>query len=307
MLHTAKPDHVGKAIVWLLLGVAGGLGLDLCAKELLQSYSLQEFVLLRSAIGVTIFLVLAPRVFGGFRMLRTARWKWHLLRTMLAVGAMYGFFYGLAKMPLVNALTLGFTAPLMVTALSVPFLGEQVGWRRWLAVSIGFVGTVIMLRPGSGEFSFATVAILIAAFCYACQAITARYLATESMLSLAVYVVVGPLLVASILISEDDWTTPDTKGWVLMAGAAMCSVIAWVGFINGYRRSSPAILAPFEYAALIGGAIAGYLIWDEIPDRWVLLGATIIIGSGLYVVYREVGVNRQTSPATNPAICDGET
>ena len=203
---------------------------------------------------------------------------------------MYGFFYGLAKMPLVNALTLGFTAPLMVTALSVPFLKEHVGWRRWAAVSVGFVGTLIMLRPGSGEFSMASAAILVAAFCYACQAITARHLASESILSLAVYIVAGPLLVSGFLMQEGGWIAPDTKGWLLLAGAGGCSVIAWVGFINGYRGSSPAILAPFEYAALIGGAIAGYLIWDEVPDRWVIVGASTIIASGLYVVYREVGL-----------------
>ena len=286
----SQQDHLGRAISWLLLGVVGGLSLDLCAKEILQTYSLQEFVLMRSIFGLAIFLALAPRLFGGIRMLRTKRWMWHLLRTVLACGAMFGFFYGLSKMPLVNALTLGFTAPLMVTALSVPFLGEHVGWRRWAAVIVGFIGTLIILRPGSGDFSLASVAILIAAFCYACQAITARYLTTESMLSLSVYVVVGPLLVASILIDGADWLTPDTKGWVLFVAAGACSVIAWVGYINGYRGSSPAILAPFEYAALIGGAIAGYLIWDEIPDRWVLVGATIIITSGLYVVYREVGL-----------------
>lgn len=296
MLHTTQPDHVGKAIVWLLLGVTGGLGLDLCAKEILQTYSLQEFVLMRSAFGVLIFLALAPRFFGGFRMLKTRLWKWHLLRTALAVGAMYGFFYGLSKMPLVNALTLGFTAPLMVTALSVPFLGEQVGWRRWLAVSVGFLGTLVMLRPGNGEFTFASIAILIAAFCYACQAITARHLKSESMLSLAVYVVVGPLIIASLLISSDNWITPDFKGWTLMATAGACSAVAWVGFINGYRGSSPAILAPFEYVALIGGAVAGYLIWDEIPDRFVVIGAMIIIGSGLYVVYREVVINEKGGP-----------
>jgi len=196
-------------------------------------------------------------------------------------------------MPLVNALTLGFTAPLMVTALSVPFLGEHVGWRRWAAVLVGFIGTLIILRPGGGEFSFASVAILIAAFCYACQAITARYLVTESMLSLSVYVVAGPLLIASMLITDGDWLMPDTKGWVLLTTAAACSVIAWVGYINGYRGSSPAILAPFEYAALIGGTIAGYLIWGEVPDRWVLLGAAIIITSGLYVVYREIGLQTE--------------
>ena len=278
-----------------MIGVTGGLGLDLCAKELLQTYSLQEFVLMRSIIGVIIFLSLAPRLFGGFRMLETRRWKWHVLRSALAAGAMFGFFYGLARMPLVNALTLGFTAPLMVTALSMPFLGEHVGWRRWMAVIVGFAGTLIMLRPGSGDFTFASVAILIAAFCYACQAITARYLTTESMLSLSVYVMAGPMIIAIGTMSGDVWLTPDKKGWLLFIGAGICSVIAWVGFIRGYRGSSPALLAPFEYTALIGGALAGYLIWGEVPDRWVVAGGATIMASGLYVVYREIGL-RQTPP-----------
>jgi drug/metabolite transporter (DMT)-like permease len=290
--HTPQQDHVGRAIAWLLIGVTGGLGLDLCAKELLQTYSLQEFVLMRSVFGVVIFLSLASRLFGGFRMLQTRRWKWHLLRTVLASGAMFGFFYGLSKMPLVNALTLGFTAPLMMTALSVPFLGEYVGWRRWAAVVVGFIGTLIMLRPGSGDFTFASVAILIAAFCYACQAISARYLTTESMLSLSVYVVAGPMIIATGLMNGDNWLAPDRKGWLLFICAGICSVVAWVGFIKGYRGSSPAILAPFEYIALIGGATAGYLIWDEVPDRWVLAGAVTIIASGLYVVYREIGLRQ---------------
>ena len=295
MHQLPQEDHFGRAIAWLLIGVTGGLGLDLCAKELLQTYSLQEFVLMRSIIGVIIFLSLAPRLFGGFRMLETRRWKWHVLRSALAAGAMFGFFYGLARMPLVNALTLGFTAPLMVTALSMPFLGEHVGWRRWMAVIVGFAGTLIMLRPGSGDFTFASVAILIAAFCYACQAITARYLTTESMLSLSVYVMAGPMIIAIGTMSGDVWLTPDKKGWLLFIGAGICSVIAWVGFIRGYRGSSPALLAPFEYTALIGGAIAGYLIWGEVPDRWVVAGGATIMASGLYVVYREIGL-RQTPP-----------
>ena len=295
MHQLPQEDHFGRAIAWLLIGVTGGLGLDLCAKELLQTYSLQEFVLMRSIIGVIIFLSLAPRLFGGFRMLETRRWKWHVLRSALAAGAMFGFFYGLARMPLVNALTLGFTAPLMVTALSMPFLGEHVGWRRWMAVIVGFAGTLIMLRPGSGDFTFASVAILIAAFCYACQAITARYLTTESMLSLSVYVMAGPMIIAIGTMSGDVWLTPDKKGWLLFIGAGICSVIAWVGFIRGYRGSSPALLAPFEYTALIGGALAGYLIWGEVPDRWVVAGGATIMASGLYVVYREIGL-RQTPP-----------
>jgi drug/metabolite transporter (DMT)-like permease len=203
---------------------------------------------------------------------------------------MFGFFYGLSRMPLVDALTLGFTAPLMVTALSVPLLGEHVGWRRWIAVTVGFVGVLIILRPGGGDVSFASIAVLFAAFCYACMAITARKLSTtESSYALSVYVIAGPMIVSLSLLGEGSWQVPDLDGWLLFLGAGACSVIAWIGIIGGYRRASPAMLAPFEYTALIGGAVAGYLIWDEIPDRWVVFGATVIIASGLFVVYREIG------------------
>lgn len=284
-------DANGRAIAFLLLGVAGGLGLDLCAKEILQSYSLEQFVFLRSLIGVAIFLLLA-RQFGGAANLKTRRWQWHLLRTSLAVGAMFGFFHGLSRMPLVDALTLGFTAPLMVTALSVPILGEPVGWRRWLAVSAGFAGVLLILRPGAEAVTFAHLAVLFAAFCYACLAITARKLAsTESSYSMSVYVVAGPLLVSAVSLGQAGWQPPTPMGWALFTLAGSCSVIAWIGIIGGYRRASPAMLAPFEYVALIGGAIAGYLIWGEVPDRWVLAGGIIIIGSGLFVAYREIGNN----------------
>lgn len=289
MVQENHTDSVAAAVAWLLLGVAGGLGLDLCAKELLRSYSLEQFVFLRSVVGLAIFLLLA-RQFGGFQSLYTHRWRWHLLRTILASGAMFGFFYGLSRMPLVDALTLGFTAPLIVTALSVPCLGEHVGWRRWLAVMFGFGGVLIVLRPGSGLFSPAAVAVLIAAFCYACLAITARHLGrTESSFALSVYVVVGPMLISALLSPGAEWSPPDTTGWTLFILAGACSVTAWIGIIGGYRRASPAILAPFEYTALIGGAVAGYYLWDEVPDRWVVVGAMIIIASGLFVVYREIG------------------
>jgi len=289
MKSEVDQDSPGKAIAFLLLGVAGGLGLDLSAKEILASYSLEQFVFLRSVIGIALFMLLA-RQFGGLSNLRTSRWLWHLARTCFAVGAMFGFFYGLARMPLVNALTLGFTAPLMVTALSVPILGEHVGWRRWTAVVIGFLGVLIILRPGQQQVSLAHSAVLFAAFCYACLAITARKLSnTENSYSLSVYVTSGPLLVSLTMLGRGNWQSPDLNGWILFGLAGACSVIAWIGIIGGYRRASPAMLAPFEYTALIGGAIAGYVIWNEVPDRWVVAGATVIIVSGLFVVYREIG------------------
>lgn len=286
MVKFSPEDHVAKAVAWTLLGVAGGLSLDLFAKELLRTYSLQQFILLRSLIAIVLLLSIAPR-FGGLRSLRTDHAGWHLLRAILAIGAMFGFFYGLAKMPLVNAFTLGYTAPLMMTALSAIFLNEPVGWRRWAAVAMGFTGALIMLRPGGGEITLASIAVLIAAFCYACQAITARKLThTESTLSLSFYIVLGPMFVALFVIDSTSWLNPDVMGWALLVGAGVSSVLAWIGLVNGYRAASPALLAPLEYTALIGGAIAAYVIWDEVPDRWVVAGALIIIASGLFVVYR---------------------
>jgi drug/metabolite transporter (DMT)-like permease len=208
---------------------------------------------------------------------------------------MFGFFFGLARMPLVNALTIAFMAPLIVTALSVPLLGEHVGWRRWLAVIAGFIGVVIVLRPGEGMFTPAAIAVIIAAFCWAGLAVTARKLAaTESSYSLSVYITAGPLIVSTFVL-PGNYLKPTADAWVLFILAGLCSAIAWVGIVGGYRRAPPVVLAPFEYSALIGAAIAGYLIWGEVPDRWVMTGGLVIIASGIYIVYREVGevtVNR---------------
>jgi drug/metabolite transporter (DMT)-like permease len=178
MIQKSHRDQVGKAMSWIMLGVTGGLLLDLFAKELLQTYSLLQFVFLRSLIAFSILLAIAPR-FGGFTSLRTKNIAWHVLRTLLAIGAMFGFFYGLSEMPLVNAFTLGYTALLMVTALSAVFLHGPVGLRRWTAVFVGFIGVLVMLRPDGSEPSLAAIAVLIAAFCYACQAIIARKRATR--------------------------------------------------------------------------------------------------------------------------------
>jgi len=289
MVKEFREDAAGRAVGFLLFGVMAGLGLDLAAKGLLGTYPLAQFVFLRSLIGLSIFVLIA-RQFGGLRTLITRRWPWHLLRTLLAMGTMFGFFYGLSRMPLVDALTLGFTAPLMVTALSVPLLGEHVGWRRWTAVIAGFLGVLIILRPGGGDLSLASLTVLLAAFCYACLAISARHLAdTENAFSLSVYVIIGPMLASGVLLYRGNWFAPDATGWLLFGVAGACSVAAWIGIVNAYRRASPALLAPFEYTALIAGAAAGYLIWDEVPDRWIVAGALIIIASGLFVVYREVG------------------
>ena len=288
MKHDRPQDSNATAVAYLLFGITSGLGLDIVAKWLLASYSLPQFVFLRSVFGLLIFLMIAKPM-GGLGQLATKRWRWHLLRTLLASGAMFGFFYALSQIPLVSALTLAFTAPLMVTALAAVFLSEHIGWRRWLAVFIGFAGVLIVMRPGSDLVTPAALVVIAAAFFYACLAITARRLAdTESSFALSVYVIIGPLLISGSLLSQ-DWRPPSAGDWWLFALAGLCSAGAWIGIVGGYRRASPALLAPLEYTPLIGAAIAGYLIWGEVPDRWVIIGGLVIICSGLFVVYRDLG------------------
>jgi drug/metabolite transporter (DMT)-like permease len=138
-------------------------------------------------------------------------------------------------------------------------------------------------------FTPAAIGVIVAAFCWAGLAVTARKLAaTESSYSLSFYIMGGPLLVSAFIL-PGNFVSPDAAGWLLFILAGICSAIAWVGVVGGYRRAPPVVLAPFEYTALIGAAIAGYLIWDEVPDRWVVAGGAIIIASGIYIFFREIG------------------
>ena len=140
-----------------------------------------------------------------------------------------------------------------------------------------------------GMLTLAALGILLAAACYAGLAISARMLAgTESTLSLAVYVIAGPLLASSIML-PGNFSPPTFNGWLFFVLAGLASAVAWVGIIGGYRRAPPSLLAPFEYTALIGAAVAGYFIWGEVPDEWVIAGGAVIMGSGLFIVHREVG------------------
>ena len=285
---SAQENNFPSAVRFLMLGVVASLTVDVVAKWLLADYTLDQFIFLRSIFGIFTFLSIS-HWFGGLKTLKTNRWNWHLSRTALSGIAIFCFFYGISQMPLVDVLTLAFVAPIIVTALSVPMLGEHVGIKRWIAVTIGFFGVIVTLRPGLGIFSFASVAVLISAVSYALLAITARKLSnTESTFSMSLYGMLGPLIISSLNVSK-GFITPTVFDWFLFVLAGLGSAGAWLGITVAYSRTSPSILAPFEYTALIGAATAGYFIWDEIPDQWVIFGGMIIIGSGLYIVHRETG------------------
>lgn len=287
-------DRPGRAAGLLTLGILSGVALDICGKWLLETYPLAQFVFLRSVFGAAVLLLIAP-IFGGKQALTTQRLGWHLLRSLLATGAMFGFFYGVANIRLVDALTISFVAPIITTVLAGVLLGDAIGWRRTVAIVIGFIGVLIVLRPGSGVISLASIAVLASAFFYACLAITARHLAgTENSFALSLYVLIGPLIVGGLL-APTDWQTPTNAHWGLFVLAGALSVGAWLGIVGAYRLTSPAVLAPLEYTALIWAALGGYLIWNEVPDRWVYVGGAVIVSSGLFIGYREMGRRRASA------------
>ena len=287
-------DKFGLALSYLLLGEFSGLALDISAKYILQQYSLVQFIFVRSLIATLIFLLICPW-YGGLSSIKTKKWKWHLLRAFLSIVAMFGFFYGISRMPLVNAVTIVYIAPIIVTALSSSLLNEKVGWLRWIAVIAGFSGALIILRPGAGSNIEASLAVFASAIAFALLAITARKMAkTESVIAMSVYVLIGPMI-ASVFFLPNNYISPNGLDWCIFLFAGIASVFTWIGYINAYKRYSPVSLAPFEYLALIGAAIAGYYLWNEVPDKFVLIGASIIIGSGIFIARREIGKSYSSS------------
>lgn len=278
---------------------------DSMIKWLSPHYPLHEIVLIRSLVAliITLFIV---RLEGGLRILRTRRPVLHFTRGFLIVIANMAFFLGLASMPLADATALLFVAPLIITVLSVPLLGEQVGLRRWLAVVAGLAGVVVMLRPGFGVVSLAAALPLVAALAYAfMQMLTRRLGVTEKAAALAFYIQLTFIIVsASIGLAVGDgrygdvenaslafffraWAWPSADDALLMV---LCgSLVAVGGYLisQAYRSAQAAVVAPFEYAALPLAVFWGYQLFGDLPDAITFLGIALIVGGGLFVFYRE--------------------
>ena len=302
MVQEYQDEPVGKAVSLLLFGVTGGLGLDLCAKGLLANYPLEQFVFLRSLIGLGLFLLLAGR-FGGLKSLATRQWHWHLLRTLMATGAMFGFFYGLSKMPLIDALTLSFTAPLIVTALSVPMLGEHVGWRRWTAVITGFLGVLLILRPGTEAFTWFTLLPVLGGLFYALSALVTRSkcratppvtLAVSLNIALVVMGAVASAVLfiwnpapANVAVSPfllGSWQVFGLLEWGVVAMLAALMVGNSLVVSAAYQSAPPVIIATFDYNYLIFMTAFGLILFSEIPDRQTIIGMLMIVCAGMMVV-----------------------
>lgn len=286
---TAARASPRRAILFILMAALLFALAACCVKALEGGVPVAQVVLFRSVFALPVLLPLLSQA-GGWPALRTANPMGHVWRSMFGLVGMGGAFYGYATMPLATVTALGFTMPLFLTLLAVPLLGERVGWRRGSAVLVGFLGVLLMVRPTSGEAAaiLPSLIVLVAALAWAMSMITIRRMgaAGESGVSIVLWFAFGSALVA-LLVSLPVWVWPSAWQWLLLLGIGVISALAQLLMTDAYRSGEPTLLAPFEYSGIIWTTLLGALIWAEAPDGWDGLGIFILVGSGLYIWWRE--------------------
>ncbi|MFS8064225.1 MAG: DMT family transporter [Luteimonas sp.] len=276
-----------RAIVLMLLCVGVFSLMDAGLKTLSTRYPPFQVAALRGASSLPWLLAWALATVGIAPLLRV-RWSLHLLRGGIGIAMMGAFVYALRTLPLSTAYSIFFVAPLLITALSVPFLGEQVGPRRWIAIGFGLVGVLVVLRPTTqGMFTSAGLAVLLAALGYSVSAITVRVLArTDSTQAMVVWLMLLMALGAGLL-AIPHWTPiRAADGWLII-GIGIAGALGQYAITEAFRLGEASLLAPLEYTALVWGVLLDATLWGVLPDAVTWAGAAIIIASGLYLLRRE--------------------
>lgn len=309
-MTAASDNNPSSAIAFIILAMTCISINDMLIKLLSDGYPLHQMILVRSAIAIFFSLIIL-QFEGGFGLLRTDRIWLHLLRGLCIVGANMAFFAAIAVIPLADATALFFVAPLFITILAGPLLGERVGAYQLGAVTFGFLGVLIMLRPGGLGAQSAPdwriiLLLIAAAFSYACMQILTRKLGIASKASaLAVYLQ-GTFIVVSLIfwaIAGDGrfvvglenksmifllraWTWPSGDDRLLFLLLGGVSAVISYALSQAYRLADAAMIAPFEYTALPLSIFWGWVMFGHFPDRWALLGIAMIASAGIYVFLR---------------------
>lgn len=276
-----------RGIVLMLLAMAALSLMDATMKELSVRYPSIQVAALRGLVSLPFVI---GWVWWRERSLLTlvrVRWPWHLARGVLAVLMLTSFIYAISGMPLSEAYTLFFVAPLMITALSVPLLKEHVGLRRWLAILAGFAGVLIVLRPGFVELDLTAVAVLVGATCYALNAISVRILGRTDSTAAMSFWFIAMVAVGAGLLALPGWQPVLLGDAWWLAGMGVTGALGQLLITEAFRSAPVSVVAPFEYSTLFWGLLLDLLIWGELPGPLVYAGALVIVGSGLYLIYRE--------------------
>lgn len=287
MTATSTPDEkVGYGIACIIAGMLFVSVGDALIKWLGHGgYAATQIAFFRYLFGLGPVLFMIWR--NGAFSLRTGRPLLHAMRVALIFATSISFYTGLRHLPLTEAIAVTFTAPLFVTALSWPLLGERVGPRRWLAVAAGFVGAAIMLRPGTAAFRPEATFVLVAAVFFAlAMLLTRKMSSTETNTAIFAYSTLGAWL-ASVPFAFVEWKPVETADlWNFIALGLVGGVGSYL-IIVAYRHAPAALVASFDYTTLIWASVFGWVLWSETPDAMVWTGAAVIVAAGLYIIRRE--------------------
>ncbi|HEY0766445.1 MAG TPA: DMT family transporter [Steroidobacteraceae bacterium] len=280
-------DRRLRAIAFMIAAVAAFSGMDALLKLLAAHYPPMEVAVLRGAASLP-FMLLPLLLSGRWRDLKPRRFPMHMLRGALSVVVLGGFIYAVRVLSLANAYAVFLSAPLIVTALSVPLLKERTDARNWIAILLGLVGVLTMLRPdASGLVSWGALAALISAIAYALSAIAVRVLTrTDSTASVVVWTV-SLMTVFAAVIAAPDWVALErVHGRWLLALGGLAAIGSYL-LTEAFRSAPPSVVAPFEYSALLWGIAIDRVVWHVLPSMRVCLGGSMVIASGLYLIWRE--------------------
>jgi drug/metabolite transporter (DMT)-like permease len=274
----------GRGILLMLATMVLFVAADTTAKYLTQSYPVAQIVWARFVFQfVVVAICLGP---GALTAVRTQCPKLQIARSVLQIGSTVTFFIAVSLLPLATAITINFLQPLLITALSVPLLGERVGPRRWAAVACGFLGVVVIVRPGAA-IEWAAVLPLVTATFSALHNLATRVVARIDPLQTTLFysAVLGTLVSSAMM--PFVWQAPDLVGWILLALVGFLAGLGHLLMVQATVIAPVSLLAPFNYTQLVWATAFGYAVFGDLLDGWTLIGALIIVGSGLYVFHRE--------------------
>ena len=271
---------------------------DVLAKLLRPSLPASEIAWMRYVVFAAFAAALAAR--NGFAGLRPRRPGLQALRGLALLGSAILFITGLSHLPVAEATAIFFVAPAFITALSIPFLGEAVGVRRWAAVLAGLLGVLIVIRPGAGAVQIGAVFPLCSALCWAVTVVITRRMGATDRAETTLFwsALTGLLVLTAMAPFGFVPPTPGQVGIALTLG--VCSSVGQYLVVLAYRRVSASVLAPFSYAQILSSTALGVLAFGAVPDRMTVLGAAIVVLSGLYTAHRErVRARERTAAASD--------
>jgi drug/metabolite transporter (DMT)-like permease len=276
-----------RGILAMLAAVTTFSVMDVMLKRLVEHYPAMQVAFLRGASSLPLLLA-ANAAFGSWRELRPKRWSLHVLRGFLSVALLWFFVYAVSQLSLGDTYAIFMSAPLLITALSVPMLGERVGLPQWLAVLAGLVGVLIVLKPsGTGLVTLGGLAALASAFGYALNAITIRIITRTDSSAATVFWSMFFLAAISGVAASARWEPLQADHWYLIVGLGITGSLGQYFITEAFRLAAPPVVAPLEYTALAWGMLFDWLLWATAPGLRMLTGAFIIVASGIYVINRE--------------------